>query len=100
MNFSRKTRWAATVVVTVTSAAMALGCSNQLNDQGGVQQAKADYILTYLNVDNFPNVTMLCIHGAGFATTTRDYDSLTRVPEWDTFCATKQTASPAIVPAG
>lgn len=65
------------------------GCSNQLNDLGGIRQAKPDYVLTYLNVNDFPNVTMLCIHGAGFATITRDYNALTRVPEWDAFCLTK-----------
>jgi hypothetical protein len=68
----------------------AAGCSNQLNDLGGVGQAKPDYTLTYLNVANFPNITLVCIHGAGFATTTRTYESLTMVPQWDAFCATKQ----------
>jgi outer membrane lipoprotein SlyB len=66
------------------------GCSNQLNDVEGIGQAKPDYILTYLNVQDFPNVTMLCIRGAGFATITRDYGSLTPVPAWNAFCLTKE----------
>jgi hypothetical protein len=70
----------------------AAGCSNQLNDLGGVGQAKPDYTLTYLNVKNFPNITLVCIHGVGFATTTRDAaGAITMVPEWDAFCATKET---------
>ncbi len=68
----------------------AAGCSNQLNDLGGISQVKPDYILTYLNVSDFPNVTLLCIRGVGFATTTRNYASLTRIPEWDAFCVTKE----------
>ena len=66
-------------------------CTNQLNDLGGISQAKPDYVLTYLNVADFPNVTLLCIRGAGFATTTRDNNAaITRIPEWDAFCVTKE----------
>jgi hypothetical protein len=69
----------------------AVGCSNQLNDLAGVSQAKPDYILTYLNVSDFPNVTLMCIRGVGFATTTRDNNAaIQRVPEWDSFCVTKE----------
>jgi hypothetical protein len=83
-----KTRlWIALAVIF--AVALAAGCTNQLNDLGGIPQTKPDYTLTYLNVANFPNVTMLCIRGVGFATITRDYNSLTRIPEWDRFCATK-----------
>lgn len=64
-------------------------CSNQLNDMEAIPQKAPDYVVTYLNVDNFPNVTLLCIKGIGFATTTRDLNSLERIPEWDAFCATK-----------
>jgi hypothetical protein len=76
-------------ILTVLGFAAA-GCSNQLNDLGGVAQAKPDYILTYLNVSDFPNVTLLCIRGVGFATDTRQYNAIIRVPEWDAFCATKE----------
>ena len=67
----------------------AAGCSNQLNDLGGVGQAKPDYVLTYLNVSDFPNITLVCIRGIGFATDTRPYNSVIRVPEWDPFCQSK-----------
>lgn len=83
----------------VLAACGIAGCSNQLNDLSDVSQAKPDYILTYLNVNDFPNVTLMCIRGVGFATTTRDYASLTRIPEWDAFCATKEPASGTPAPA-
>ena len=85
----------ALAVAAAVSAGLAAGCSNQLNDQGGVQQASPDYILTYLNVSDFPNVTLICIRGAGFATTTRENNAaIQRVPEWDAFCATKEPSTP------
>jgi hypothetical protein len=68
-------------------------CSNQSQDQGGVAQANPDYVLTYLNVDGFPNPTILCIQGVGFVTISRDYQSLQEVPEWNAFCKTQ-------IPAG
>lgn len=88
--------------VLAVASLLAAGCSNQLNDLGGIGQAKPDYVLTYLNVASFPNVTLLCIRGAGFATTTRDNNAaITRIPEWDSFCVTKEPASgvPAVAPS-
>ncbi len=91
---SKRSKWLTTAVVLVAAGGVAAGCSNQLNDLGGISQAKPDYILTYLNVSDYPNVTLVCIRGAGFATTTRDNNAaITRVPEWDAFCATKEPAS-------
>lgn len=47
-----------------------------------------DKIELYLNIDQYPNVVRLCIGGVAFATTTRDFTALVRVPEWDrTWCA-------------
>lgn len=80
-------------LLVIGGIAASAGCSNQLNDQGGVPQHSADYEMTYLNVSSFPNITLVCIKGIGFATTTRDYTSVMRVPEWDSFCATKEGAS-------
>lgn len=45
-------------------------------------------ITLYNNVDKHPNIARVCADGVAFATTTRDYEPLTRVPEWDEFCAT------------
>lgn len=75
-----------------------LACSNQFSDQGGIAQANPDYILTYLNVDGFPNPTIMCIQGVGFVTTSRDYTALQEVPEWNAFCKTQQPGSPHIIP--
>ena len=75
-----------------------LACSAQFSDQGGIAQANPDYILTYLNVDGFPNPTIMCVQGVGFVTTSRDYSAILRVPEWDAFCATQKPASPHIIP--
>jgi hypothetical protein len=86
-------------VMTVLGIGIVAGCSSQLNDLGGVGQASPDYSLTYLNVSSFPNVTMICIHGVGFATDTRQYDSLILVPGWNAFCATKETATPNPAPS-
>jgi hypothetical protein len=97
--FSKRNRLVAGGVLALAAAGISAGCSNQLNDLGGVGQAKPDYSLTYLNVKNFPNVTVLCIRGVGFATTTRDYASVMRVPEWDSFCATQEPASPRAAPS-
>jgi hypothetical protein len=77
-----------------------LACGNQLNDQSGIPQYSMDYAATYLNADNFANITLVCIRGVGFATTTRDYAAALRVPQWDAFCATQETGTPRLVPSG
>lgn len=89
-------RWAAGFMAA-GALAVNLACSNQLNDLEAIPQAKPDYVITFLNVDGFPNVTMLCIDGVGFATITRDYSSLTPVPKWDPICALHRHGSPVIV---
>ena len=89
---------AAAAVVIAASSIAAGGCSNQFSDQGGIAQANPDYILTYLNVDGFPNPTVMCVMGVGFVTTSRDYTSLQEVPQWNGFCATQKPATPHIIP--
>jgi len=86
-------------LVVAGALGMNLACSNQLHDQGGVAQANADYIVTYLNVDGSPNVTFMCIEGVGFASTTRDFTSLIPVPGWNDFCKTQIPADgPHVIP--
>jgi hypothetical protein len=89
---------AAAVAVGAVTAAGVAGCSNQFQDQNGIAQANPDYILTYLNVDGFPNPTIMCIRGVGFVTTSRDYQSLQEVPEWGAFCKTQMPVVPHIIP--
>jgi hypothetical protein len=99
---SKRNRWLAGAALGAAALGVTAGCSNQLNDLGGVSQAKPDYVMTYLNVSDFPNVTLICIRGVGFATTTRDNNAaITRIPEWDAFCATKESQSgvPAAAPS-
>jgi hypothetical protein len=94
---SKRTRLIAAGVLA--ASALTAGCSSpQLKDLGGTGQANPDYIITYLNVSEFPNITLVCIKGVGFATTTRDYEPLTRIPQWDAFCATKEPASGQPIP--
>lgn len=89
----------ACAVLAVVLALFTAGCSNQLNDLGGIGQASPDYALTYVNVPDFPNITLVCIRGVAFATTTRTGVDMTLVPKWDAFCATKETAVPRPAPS-
>jgi len=41
---------------------------------------------SYTNVDQHPNIVRLCIGGVAFVTTSRQYDSILRVPEFDAWC--------------
>jgi len=80
-----------------------LACSNQLNDLGGIGQVQPDYAITILNVDGFPNITLLCYKGVAFATTTRENTPAAAqlVHGWDAFCATyDKNATPptAVIP--
>ena len=79
-------RWTFVVVL----ATVLVGCSNQTKrDLEGVPVREPDKSEVYLNVDQYPNVTRLCIDGLAFATTTRENNAaIFRVPEWDkTWCA-------------
>jgi hypothetical protein len=70
-------------------AFMALGaCSpgNNFRDVEGVKSNDPDLVQNYNNMDRHPNIGKVCIDGVAFLTTTRDYDAVTRVPEWDKTC--------------
>jgi hypothetical protein len=73
-------------IAAVAGALLLTGCSNQtVRDLEGVPVQDPEKVELFVNVDLFPNVVALCIHGAGFAATTRDDSAaaLQRVPEWD-----------------
>jgi len=62
-----------------------VACSNQtVRDLEGVPVQDPDKIELIVNVDQYPNATVLCIHGEGFITTTRDSSqaALQHVPAW------------------
>lgn len=48
-----------------------------------------NYQTTLLNVDGFPNVSLLCFDGTAIITNTRDYDEMELAPTLNSFCATK-----------
>jgi hypothetical protein len=44
---------------------------------------------TLLNVDGFPNVSLMCFDGTAIITNTRSYDEMELAPTLNAFCATK-----------
>lgn len=70
--------------------------ANDKRDLEGVASTDPDYAEIFNNTDGRPNVQLLCIRGVGFSSTTRDFTSLARVPEWDAFC--KQFPQPKVQP--
>jgi len=72
--------------VAVIAAVAVAGCGAESRDLEGVPFKKPDKIETYINIDTHPNITRLCIAGVAFATTSREYTSVFRVPEWDAWC--------------
>jgi hypothetical protein len=77
-------------VATFATAAIVAGCASpQLDDLRNTSVQYPNYAVTWMNVSQFPNVTELCINGVAFATTTRDYNAIMRIPQWDAFCATQ-----------
>ncbi len=87
MEGKRSSTWLAGAVVLAAVLLLA-GCDQQqLRDLEGVPQREPDKAELYTNVDQYPNIVRICIDGVAFATTTRDYQPVMRVPEWDTtFC--------------
>lgn len=76
-------------LLTGAAFVLALGaCSpgNNFRDVKGVDSRDPDLIQNYNNMDQHPNIGKVCIDGVAFLTTTRDYDAVTRVPEWDKTC--------------
>lgn len=91
MKITRKGSVIGGIVAVAAVAATVTACGpTQLNDLRNTPTQYPDYASIVLNVDNYPNVTVLCIRGVGFATTTRDYSAIMRVPEWDKFCVTRE----------
>lgn len=76
----------ATAAVAVVAVGLLAGCGDQRKDLEGVPSKDPDKIEVYMNVDTHPNIVRVCIGGVAFATISRDYNSILRVPEWDTWC--------------
>lgn len=75
----------------IASAAVAVlvlsGCSQtEERDLEGVKLRDPNKAEHYTNVNGHPNISRICIDGVAFATTTREYAPILRVPEWDAWC--------------
>jgi hypothetical protein len=78
---------AVAVVLSLTA------CGSSRRDLNGIPSKDPEKAEMYANVDGYPNVVRICIDGVAFATNTRQYDSMIRVPEWDvSFCGRKRTS--------
>ncbi len=73
-------------IVAVAAVIGACGPGNNFRDVEGVKSQNPDSVENYNNMDRHPNIGKVCIDGVAFLTTTRDYDAVTRVPEWDKTC--------------
>lgn len=83
-----KRRIAAIAAVIALGVGVLTGCGNDnFRDREGVESINPDYVENYTNMDKHPNMGLVCIRGAGFMTTTRDFSAVTPVKEWDSFCA-------------
>jgi hypothetical protein len=68
-------------VLVVAGLLMFTGCAKQqVRDLENVPVQEPEKSELYTNVDQYPNVVALCIHGVGFVSTTRDYTSLQESP--------------------
>jgi hypothetical protein len=75
------------VGMAVITAVTVAGCGQpQLDDLKGVNPVYPDYAVDIMNVDSFPNVTLLCYDGVAMLTTTRDYNALTLDPGMNNIC--------------
>lgn len=74
--------------VAVTGLVILGACSpsNNFRDVEGVKSQRPDLIENYNNMDQHPNIGKVCIDGVAFLTTTRDFQAVVRVPEWDKTC--------------
>jgi hypothetical protein len=88
-NKTRKVNMKKLIMIPVAALLIMMGAcagSNNFRDVNGVKSHDPDLIENYNNMDGHPNVGVLCIHGVAFYSTTRDYNSFGRVPEWDRIC--------------
>jgi hypothetical protein len=69
---------------------MAGGCTasdQQLRDLENIPAHDPDKAEIFNNVNNYPNLVLLCIHGKAFITSTRDYKPWERETDLDSFCS-------------
>ena len=65
------------IVGVLASIAMVIGgCSDQLTDLKGIEIQDPDTVSVYRNVDNFPNVAIMCIDGDALIMRSSNYDDM------------------------
>jgi hypothetical protein len=75
------------LILLALAAALLAGCgSDAYRDVEGVPSHDPDKVEVFNNVDRYPNLVVVCIHGVAFVTTTRDYKPFERVAELDRNC--------------
>lgn len=78
------------ILVLSLSACLALTACDftqtEDRDLEGVKLKNPAKAELYANVNNHPNIARFCIDGVAFATTTREWEPVIRVPEWDAWC--------------
>lgn len=79
-------RRVAAALLAVVAAAALTGCGAQRQDLEDVTIKQPDKYELYVNIDTHPNVARFCIGGVAFASTSREYTSVMRIPEWDEWC--------------
>lgn len=66
---------------------IATGCTSpQFDDLKNVNPVLPDYATVIMNVDGFPNISLVCYHGIAMVTTTRDMDSTQFQPAYNPIC--------------
>lgn len=77
-----------TLVIMLGLAVLLAACSQGSSlDVKGVTGHDPDLTLLYNNVDKYPNVVIICIHGVSLTTTTRDSQAAVQhFAEFDRLC--------------
>lgn len=78
----------AALTAMVALSLTACGMNDSMRDYEEAKVKDPDSVTLWNNIDLHPNIARMCTDGVAWATTTRDYDGITRVPEWDKHCAT------------
>jgi hypothetical protein len=80
------------VLAAVAVASLGLGTSactppweGSIRDLEDAEVRDAD-VVVYNNINRHPNIARVCTDGVAWVTTSRDFDSLERMEEWDELC--------------
>lgn len=77
----------AAITAAVTVVAVTGGCDQaEERDLEKIIQQQPQKAEIYSNVNKHPNIVRLCIDGVAFYTTSRDFNAIGRVLEWDAWC--------------